>query len=504
MKKEKAGRGHEQKARPEKRRQMTLAGKLTLSMLLVLTLALSVGGAAVMQGNFDDALTEAAAQAESQHLLYCYVIESDVMDITAHGDAVTEEHFIGYGRQLYEYTGENPVAIYRITGEEKDENAGRISMTVRTLYDSFPWQEAPSGHDEAYRIRRVGSKTYLLLETQIRTISAPPILLLTGHDVTNVFEARGSALWRFWEMEFVVLVFAGAVIALLARRLTKPLVRLTQASRSIASGAYDERTSLETNDEIGVLSESFDAMAQAVQEKVDALELSVQQREDFMGAFTHELKTPMTTVIGYADTLRSMQCEPELQHRAAGYIFSEAKRVEALSENLLKLLGLRDEAPQLAAVRLSELFAQTQRSIEPVIRPVKAEFADAQDITVYAERALMIDLLYNLIKNAATAKPKDGCVHIGWQKGAENAVDIFVQDTGIGIPAQALQRVTEPFYMVDKSRARAGGGSGMGLAVCRRIAELHGSQLQIESEEGRGTTVTVRLALKKTEGGAVQ
>ncbi len=487
-----------------KQGQMTLAGKLTLSMLFVLALALSVGGAVVLQGNFDDALQQAAAQAESQHLLYCYVIESDIMDLAARGDPVTEEYFADYGRRLTEYTGENPVALYRVAAEQVDDKAGRIEMTVRTLYNSFPWQEAPSGSNETYRIRRVDKATYLLLETQIRTRSAPPILLLTAHDVTNVFDARGRALWRFCEMEFVVLVFAGVVIALLARRLTKPLVRLTQASRSIASGAYDERTSLETNDEIGVLSESFDSMAQAVQEKVDALELSVQQREDFMGAFTHELKTPMTTVIGYADTLRSMQCEPELQHRAAGYIFSEAKRVEALSENLLKLLGLRDEAPQLTAVRLSELFAQTQHSIEPVIRPVKAEFADAQDITVYAERALMIDLLYNLIKNAATAKPKDGCVHIGWQKESEDAVNIFVQDTGIGIPAQALQRVTEPFYMVDKSRARAGGGSGMGLSVCRRIAQLHGSQLQIESEEGRGTTVTVRLAVKKTQGGTVQ
>ena len=83
------------------------------------------------------------------------------------------------------------------------------------------------------------------------------------------------------------------------------------------------------------------------QEKVDALELSVRQREDFMAAFTHELKTPMTAVIGYADTLRSMQCEPEQQQRAANYIFTEARRVEALSEKLLQLLGLRGQPPAL-------------------------------------------------------------------------------------------------------------------------------------------------------------
>lgn len=505
MKKEKVrSKDRHKDSRQNARRKMTLAGKLTLSMLVVLTLALSVGGAVVLQGNFDDALDEAAKQAESQHLLYCYVIESDLMDITAHGDLVTDEYFSGYGEQLSEYTGENPVAIYKITNEVRDDAAEKISMTVRSVYNSFPWEEQPQGNDDAYRIRRIGSETYLLLETQIRTLSAPPVLLLTAHDVTNVFAARRKALWRFWEMEFVVLVFAGAVIALFSRRLTKPLVRLTQVSRSIALGAYDERTSLETNDEIGELSESFDAMAEAVQEKVDALELSVQQREDFMGAFTHELKTPMTAVIGYADTLRSMQCEPEIQHRAAGYIFSEAKRVEALSENLLQLLGLRDEKPQLRDVRLCDVFEQTKRAIEPVIKPIRAEFASASEITVQAESALLVDLLYNLIKNSANAKPKDGCVRIGYTHKQDDVITVFVQDTGIGIPEQALQRVTEPFYMVDKSRARAGGGSGMGLAVCRRIAELHGSELVIQSKEGEGTTVMLNLEVSKAKGEAAE
>src|SRR5699024_3746920 len=97
-------------------------------------------------------------------------------------------------------------------------------------------------------------------------------------------------------------------------------------------------TGVHTGDEIGALSEDFDRMAAAVQEKVAALELSVQQREDFMGAFTHELKTPMTGILGYADLLRTMQPDPEEQREAAGAIFHEAKRLEDLSGKLLKLL----------------------------------------------------------------------------------------------------------------------------------------------------------------------
>jgi anti-sigma regulatory factor (Ser/Thr protein kinase) len=219
-----------------------------------------------------------------------------------------------------------------------------------------------------------------------------------------------------------------------------------------------------------------------------------------MSAFTHELKTPMTAVIGYADTLRSMQCEPEQQQRAANYIFSEARRVEALSEKLLQLLGLREQAPALEPLELERVFARARAALGPSVAPVEPVFQPAPGVRVRGDADLLVDLLYNLVQNAARARPKDGRVSIGWHTAAEGqGVDVTVRDTGCGIPAAALARVTEPFYMVDKSRARAGGGSGMGLALCEKIAALHGGRLQIESVEGEGTAVTVRLPAAKKE-----
>src|SRR5699024_4058983 len=114
-------------------------------------------------------------------------------------------------------------------------------------------------------------------------------------------------LCRFLGLEAVVLAGGAAVLALLARQVTRPLRALTAASARIAGGDYAHRTALHTGDEIEQVSRSFDQMADAVQEKIAALEHSVQQREDFMGAFTHELKPPMTSIIGYADMLRTVQ-----------------------------------------------------------------------------------------------------------------------------------------------------------------------------------------------------
>ena len=204
------------------------------------------------------------------------------------------------------------------------------------------------------------------------------------------------------------------------------------------------------------------------------------------------------------DTLRSMQCEPEQQQRAANYIFSEARRVEALSEKLLQLLGLREQAPALEPLELERVFARARAALGPSVAPVEPVFQPAPGVRVRGDADLLVDLLYNLVQNAARARPKDGRVSIGWHTAAEGqGVDVTVRDTGCGIPAAALARVTEPFYMVDKSRARAGGGSGMGLALCEKIAALHGGRLQIESVEGEGTAVTVRLpAADGKEGGA--
>ena len=503
-------------------RALGFAQKLTLAMLLVLAMALSLGGAVVLAGNFDDALNEAGQQAEVQHLLQCYALESDLLDVAARGETVTDSHLARYGSSLEDYVGGKLVALYRgdaaaqggtssAAAETETEaeaqaasNAERQPAALRTVYTSFPWDEGPTGQTDTYRMHRDGGRTYMLFEAEVETVGNPPVTLLTGHDVTSVFAARDRALLRFWEMELVVLVCAGAMIALLSRWLTKPLARLTQASESIAGGAYGERTGLSGGDEIGVLSRSFDAMAAAVQEKVDALELSVRQREDFMSAFTHELKTPMTAVIGYADTLRSMQCEPEQQQRAANYIFSEARRVEALSEKLLQLLGLREQAPALEPLELERVFTRAREALGPSVAPVEPVFQPAPGVRVRGDADLLVDLLYNLVQNAARARPKDGRVSIGWHTAAEGqGVDVTVRDTGCGIPAAALARVTEPFYMVDKSRARAGGGSGMGLALCEKIAALHGGRLQIESVEGEGTAVTVRLpAADGKEGGA--
>ena len=218
-----------------------------------------------------------------------------------------------------------------------------------------------------------------------------------------------------------------------------------------------------------------------------------------MGAFSHELKTPMTAIIGYADTLRSMQVSPEQQRMAAGYIFSEAKRVESLSRKLLMLMGLTEQETELEPVALEQIFRAVYVALAPISGRVKLCFQKSPGVVVLADKDLLTDLVYNLMHNALKAEPKDQRIYALWCYDGTQ-VRVTVADKGRGIPADQLSRITEPFYMVDKSRARQQGGSGMGLALCSEIARLHGTKLSFESEEGKGTKVSFWLQMYKEEG----
>ena len=246
-----------------------------------------------------------------------------------------------------------------------------------------------------------------------------------------------------------------------------------------------------SDDEVGRLGQAFNTMADAVEHQVEALQQESARQKRFVAAFTHELKTPMTAMLGYADLLRRAEQPPEKRRRAADYIYRESQRLERLSRELLLLLGLEEAACRWRPSRCRPCWrksAAASRRGAP-----RLDIRCPAHAAVQADAPLLGMLVDNLVRNACAAKPADGMVHIsclpqdgGWL--------LTVADRGCGIPPHALDKVTEPFYMADKSRARAGGGSGLGLSLCDAIAQAHGTALHIESEPGRGTAV--RLWLK--------
>ena len=218
-----------------------------------------------------------------------------------------------------------------------------------------------------------------------------------------------------------------------------------------------------------------------------------ERREEFIASFAHELKTPLTAIIGYADMLRSREMTPKNRFTAAGYIFSEGKRLESLSLKLLELIvsgkqGIerrRFDAPYF----IREVAAVTVPSLAADGMTLDMRWEPGE---VWIEPDLFKTLLINLIDNARKASRRGQTVEL-YGRREEGGYAFFVRDHGRGMKPEDLARIEEPFYMIDKSRSRAQNGAGLGLALCKRIAELHGTRLEFTSTPGEGTTVRVFL-----------
>lgn len=437
--------------------------KLLCLLILVLAASFGVGGCVLLYSDFSVQRSRMAAANAAAHAQACTLLQTEILDLQRRGIS----------------TGDAALTA-RVTAQDVPAALWRGDTLVCATLEGL--QSFPLG-DAATVTVRTENSIYAVYASDLQG----GLRLVTAYDLTGLYRDRNAALMRFLLLEAAVLAAASAVTALLARRLTRPLAVLTDAGAQIAAGDYARRTDLHTGDEIEELSRSFDKMADAVQEKIADLQVDVQRREDFMGAFAHELKTPMTSIIGYADMLRTLQIDPAEQHEAAGAIYHESRRLEALSYKLLSLLSLSDERLELAPVDLTDLWPRLRMACPQV--PLLAPQGGA---VVHGDADLLLDLLCNLVQNAAKASPAGMPVTV-LLADAGDTVALTVQDHGCGIPADKLARVTEPFYMVDKSRARKQGGSGMGLALCQRIAAVHGGTLQISSQVGVGTAVTVTL-----------
>lgn len=465
---------------------MRFSTKLSLAVAVLLAVSLSIGGYFLVRQNFNETLQSTVGYNTNQHVLERYALESELLALMARDEEETDEQLVRYGLSLMDYFGEGQKMLAFYSGEYTE------------IFTSFPTDIPPEARlqvvhagMESYQLFKQDGRVYMLLASHINGPNRE-LWLLSGYDITNVFAQRQSQLYALWRMEAIVLAGALVVVVLLSHMLTRPFRRLNAVSRKIAQGAYSVRTRIETKDEVGELSRNFDEMASAVEEQVEQLNSSVQQRDDFITAFTHEIKTPMTSIIGYSDILRSMESDPKTRQRAANYIFNEAKRLEGLSQKLLMLMGLSEEELVLEPQSVASIFIMVQRSLLPMPEGIALQFTNPGKLTVQADKDLVVDLIRNLALNAIKAEPTDGVVQVNCKLEGD-CCRFVVYDTGRGIPAEDLRRIKEPFYMVDKSRARAQGGSGIGLALCEKIAVLHGTTLQFKSRVGVGTAVSFVL-----------
>ena len=324
-----------------------------------------------------------------------------------------------------------------------------------------------------------------------------PALLLGGTDDTPA-EAFGQTLLYSLLTAGMVATAAAALASLfVSRRFVEPLRYVLAATSRIASGRYGERVPVRDADELGELSQSFNAMARALEE-------AERRRMEVISDVSHELRTPLSTIRGYMEGLAEGVVEPS--EETWTLLYAEFERLGRLVDDLRRLS--RAEAGQLdlsmAPVSPAEAVRLAVGGMLPLFdeKGVELKSVVSEDLpSVLADVDRVVQVLSNLLSNALEHTPDGGCVVVEVEAGSDE-VAFKVTDTGTGIAPEHLERVFERFYRVEKSRSRgeARGGSGVGLAISRALIEVMGGRIWVESPGlGEGATFAFTLPVSRPE-----
>lgn len=306
-------------------------------------------------------------------------------------------------------------------------------------------------------------------------------------DITDVYNGIVKLGIWFTLIAFGTIIFCVLTMVLTIRNTLSPLSVLRENAAELADGNYNNRIQVKGSNEIDELGVSLNRMADAVSSHIKTLEDISEQRKMLLSALTHELKTPMTAIIGYSETLMRVSLSKEQKDDSIAYINRECRRIERLSQKMIQLITLQNgECPYIKRLPVSELY-DTAKDIfmgaaqkEDII----LSFEDKCNTSFDVDADMMVSVLINLLDNARKAGAKH--IHV-----EANQNSIVIRDDGKGIPESEIPKITQPFYMIDKSYSQSIGGSGLGLAICDLILAVHNAHLHIESRQGAGTAISI-------------
>lgn len=457
--------------------------KILLWTIIIMAAAFGISGYFFVNFVFQTALEREVGQALDGSNILQFAFETAALNVPTKYNVLQDIAVEQIGAKL-ESGGEGSGRLLRLSDENK-----------RTLYVSEGFTEditllqTIAKNSRSWQVIRQGDHYYVQTGIMVNALDRN-LYLETMEDVTEVFDERAMGFDLYRKVTVAMLCASTVVMLFICTFLTRPIRNLAKATRRMAVGDYGYRARQISNDELGHLTQDFNSMANVLEGTIDELQDEIQAREDFIAAFAHELKTPLTAIIGYADLLRSRELDAEKHFLSSNYIYTEGKRLENMSFRLLDIIVTKREQIEPQSVS-AEVFFRYLEEMFAGNREQRLQVSFEMG-TVYAEVNLIKSVLLNLVDNACKASQPGGVVEASGRI-VEGGYEFWVKDYGEGIPEEELQRVTEAFYMVDKSRSRSRNGAGLGLALCVEILRLHESELWIDSTVGQGTCMSFVL-----------
>lgn len=301
--------------------------------------------------------------------------------------------------------------------------------------------------------------------------------------------AEAKSIGKFFsDYDYIIYIFLCIIVVIVAavfvsmgitKSIVKPITQLGQSLDNIDKFKSDEE---------------LKPLVNAILQQKKKQKMLDKQKKQFTANVSHELKTPLTSIAGYAELIETGMAKPEDIKPFAGVIRKQALRLVNLSEDIIQLSQLEESDDEDMSFESVNLYEIAQRCVEALninaINKCVTLNLTGEECYIRGKAQLVEELVYNLCDNAIRYNKENGNVTVTVSP-LEKGASVSVKDTGIGIPKKYQERIFERFFRVDKSRSKATGGTGLGLAIVKHITQLHDAKLEISSEEGKGTEIIV-------------
>jgi signal transduction histidine kinase len=340
----------------------------------------------------------------------------------------------------------------------------------------------------AYKVDKIANRYYLKTIRPF-TFLGNIYYIVVDKDISHIFKSQKQQYEILIKTTLALSLVSILMAILFSKILLYQVVELNEVTKKMKEGNIRERAKINGNDELAKLAKNFNLMADSLKENMEMLEEEALNRENFVAAFSHEVKTPLTAIIGYADMLRSCPGDEKRIQKGAKYIFSEGKRLERLSKRLLQIMSIKNQKFDFITLEIKEWVESLSDVLNYYLeqKNITLEISMQEDY-LKIEPELINMVIVNIIDNAQKASSRDSKIVLNG-KIKERYYILKIEDSGIGMDAETLSNIKQPFYKAEASRNRDQDGAGLGLALSQAIMERHNAKMEIYSEMRRGTTV---------------
>lgn len=467
--------------------------KITFIMLALVSILFGIGESVLLSSSFNDSLEREQEATLSEYRMALGMLQIvDDVSVNIDKDALSKTM-----EQIHRQSGMYWAELCLSASDEviySNSNEQNADFSFENLND-IPEPNSCLVHI----IQTPNGERYLTLSGAVK-MDGEVLYLKAVRNISEIYTLRNHQREICFRVFLMVCLLCGILAYTISKIIMNPLKELSMASKTIASGDYGKRVKIHSEDEIGKLSEDFNMMAKQLEidaeqkkEYISELQKYAERQEQFIGSFAHEMKNPMTALIGYADLIRSGTLTKEEEIEAAGYIYSESKRLESLSQKLLEVLVVRNQELPLVMTSPKELTERLVNRLKPIYAQNGIDIVcSCEEGECMLEPDLVWSLLLNLADNAKKSMENGGELRFDLNM-TDNGCKICVTDNGGGIPEEAVEHLTEAFYRVDKARSRKQGGFGLGLHLCQEIVLIHKGNLNFINRPEGGTCVEVEL-----------